>query len=201
MFYFGSAIGETGNVPTNAIVNAADEIGVRNNPAFFPPATLTDAHDFNRDKTVGAADQIITRNNTTFFDALKLIAVPSSSPEAEAAAVPEIMGTGSGAEQSAAQVPVPIISAHSSPSDSVGDGKRGQAPSSFDTLRTTEPVPFFLESQPVTADSTAERLHRAATAEDDLATIGDETADPGLYALDDALVDLLAESSGLALSY
>jgi len=151
VFYFGNAIGETGNVATNAIVNAADEIAVRNNPAFFPPATLTDVYDLNRDKTVGAADQIIARNNTTFLDALKLITVPGSSPEAEAASaaapVPTKMGTGSVAKRSGAEVPVPIFGA-----ESVSDGQRGQAPSSFDTLRTAEPVPFVLEPESVVVD-------------------------------------------------
>jgi hypothetical protein len=77
VFYFGNAIGETGNSTANAIVNATDEILARNNPAFIPPATITNPYDFNRDKAVNATDQIIARNNTTFLDALKLITVPA----------------------------------------------------------------------------------------------------------------------------
>ena len=97
VFYLGNAVGDTGNLASNTIVNAADEILARNNPAFFPPATITNLYDFNRDKTVGAADQIIARNNTTFADALKLITVPASpagSSPAAAAGVPQAVGTG-----------------------------------------------------------------------------------------------------------
>ena len=84
VFYFGNAIGETGNYATNAIVNASDEIAARNNPAFFPPATITNVYDFDRNKIVNATDQILARNNVTFFDALKLISVPAAAGGAEA---------------------------------------------------------------------------------------------------------------------
>ncbi|NIM48762.1 MAG: hypothetical protein GTO22_05810, partial [Gemmatimonadales bacterium] len=32
VFYFGNAIGESGNSPTDAMVNAADMLGARDNP-------------------------------------------------------------------------------------------------------------------------------------------------------------------------
>ncbi len=85
VFCFGNAVGETGNVATNAIVNAADEIAARNNPAFSPPATITNAYDFDRNRLVNAADQILARNNITFFDALRLITVPAAPGGAVAA--------------------------------------------------------------------------------------------------------------------
>jgi hypothetical protein len=88
VFYVGNAIGETGNLTTNAIVNATDEIAARNNPAFFPPATTSNIYDFNRDKLVNATDQIIARNNNTFFDALKLITAPAAPPAGAPAAAP-----------------------------------------------------------------------------------------------------------------
>ena len=66
MFYFGNAVGESGNATGDALVNATDEIGARNNPhSPLNPAAKDDAYDFNRDKLVNATDQIIARNNRT----------------------------------------------------------------------------------------------------------------------------------------
>ncbi|MCK4275221.1 MAG: right-handed parallel beta-helix repeat-containing protein, partial [Phycisphaerae bacterium] len=79
VFYFGNAIGETGNSPTDAEVTPADQVGVRDHPHTLGvnPADVTDAYDFNRDRKVGPTDQIICRNNgTSGPTALKLITVP-----------------------------------------------------------------------------------------------------------------------------
>ena len=79
VFYFGSAIGETGNSATDAEVTPADEVGVRNNQATLAvnPAGIDDTYDFNRDKKVGPTDQVISRNNgTNSSTALQLITVP-----------------------------------------------------------------------------------------------------------------------------
>ena len=66
VFYVGNAVGESGNSTTDALVNATDEIGARNNPhSPFNPAPKDDRYDFNRDKLVNATDQIIARNNRT----------------------------------------------------------------------------------------------------------------------------------------
>ena len=60
VFYFGNAVGESGNSTADAVVNATDEIGVRNNPhGPFAPAPKDDVYDYNRDKLVNATDQII----------------------------------------------------------------------------------------------------------------------------------------------
>ncbi len=79
VFYFGNAIGETGNLPIDAEVTPADEVVVRNNPHTLGvnPATITEVCDFNRDRKVGPTDQIICRNNgTSGPTALQLITVP-----------------------------------------------------------------------------------------------------------------------------
>jgi hypothetical protein len=80
VFYFGNAIGETGNSTGNALVSAIDEIGARNNPrTFLKPAPLDYRFDFNHDTFVNAFDQIIARNNgTTLFTTLRLIVAPAS---------------------------------------------------------------------------------------------------------------------------
>ena len=79
VFYFGNAIGETGNSVTDAEVTPADEIGVRNNPRNLKdnPAAIDDAYDFNRDKKIGPTDCILCRNNgTNSSTALQLITAP-----------------------------------------------------------------------------------------------------------------------------
>ncbi len=79
IFYFGNAIGETGNSPADAEVSPADEIAVRNNSHTLGinPADVTDAYDFNRDRKVGPTDAVICRNNgTSGPTALNLISVP-----------------------------------------------------------------------------------------------------------------------------
>ena len=83
VFYFGNAIGETGDtyglVPADAKVNATDQLGARSHPhTILDPAPIYDAYDFNRDKKVNATDELIVRNNqTTVLNALKLITVPA----------------------------------------------------------------------------------------------------------------------------
>ncbi len=88
VFYFGSAIGETGNSLGHAQVTADDEVAVRNNPASITvnPAEITDTCDFNRDRKVSPTDAIISRNNgTNSTTALRLISfVPNQPPEVSA---------------------------------------------------------------------------------------------------------------------
>src|SRR5207248_5802288 len=68
VFYFGNAIGDSGNESTNAIVNANDELGARANQRnFLSPAPVDFAYDFNRDGRVNATDQLIARANQTNF--------------------------------------------------------------------------------------------------------------------------------------
>ncbi|MCK4277083.1 MAG: PKD domain-containing protein, partial [Phycisphaerae bacterium] len=76
VFYFGNAIGETGNSPSDAEVTPADEVAVRNNPhtLMVNPTDITNTCDFNRDRKVGPTDAIIVRDNATnSMTTLKLI--------------------------------------------------------------------------------------------------------------------------------
>ena len=79
VFYFGNAIGETGDSAANAYVNATDQLGARNHPhTLLSPAASYDPYDFNHDARVNATDELIARNNqTTFLTGLKLITVPA----------------------------------------------------------------------------------------------------------------------------
>jgi len=79
VFYFGNAVGESGNSSANAFVSAADEIETRNDGhTFLNPAPLINGHDYNRDSLVNAADQITSRNyGTSFLNSLSLVHVPA----------------------------------------------------------------------------------------------------------------------------
>jgi len=65
VFYFGNAIGETGDSPTDAEVTPADEVGVRGHPHTLlqNPADVENAYDFNRDRKVGPTDAVICREH------------------------------------------------------------------------------------------------------------------------------------------
>ena len=79
VFYFGNAVGESGNSATDAKVNAFDMLAARNNQRhFLDPAPIDFPFDYNRDRRVNVFDMLIARNNTThFLNALKLITVPA----------------------------------------------------------------------------------------------------------------------------
>lgn len=87
VFYFGNAIGESGNNPQYALVNATDILAARNNPhTALNPAAITDAVDFNRDGLVDLADmQLAQANATSPLTALRLITVPTMLVEQAAA--------------------------------------------------------------------------------------------------------------------
>jgi hypothetical protein len=79
VFYFGNAVGESGNVVSDYSVSLSDELLARNNPVSIVPGTMiTNYFDFNRDGTVSVIDQLLSRNNiTTAASKLKQITVPS----------------------------------------------------------------------------------------------------------------------------
>jgi probable HAF family extracellular repeat protein len=75
VFYFGNAVGESGNKPTDAKVTFADEAGARAHPGANVP--VTNRWDYNRDRRVNVTDQLIARRNrTTATTALRLISPP-----------------------------------------------------------------------------------------------------------------------------
>jgi len=78
VFYFGNAVGESGNSTDDARVNAADVLLARNNPHnLLNPAPIDFKCDYNRDSRVNATDMLIARSNQThFLDALELISPP-----------------------------------------------------------------------------------------------------------------------------
>ena len=91
VFYYGNAVGDSGDSTQNAYVNATDQIGARDNPhGRTNLADITDVYDFNRDKYVNATDQIIARDNATGrTNALVLMTAPSVVTTDDAAATDE----------------------------------------------------------------------------------------------------------------
>jgi hypothetical protein len=78
VFYYGNAVGETGNSAADARVDAADMLAVRSHfRSFRDPATIDDPHDLNRDGRVDATDLLLARNNQTgLATSLKMITIP-----------------------------------------------------------------------------------------------------------------------------
>jgi hypothetical protein len=81
VFYFGNAIGETGNDPKNAIVNATDVVATRYNASGFSQVPLTNVYDFDRSKFVNATDQVIARYNLSGFTPLILLTAPGGTTD------------------------------------------------------------------------------------------------------------------------
>lgn len=80
VFYFGNAIGETGNSSGDAIVDAVDAQAIHDHPSAAPPAPVTSLYDINRDGVVNATDESIsTASATNASSALKLLSVPTAS--------------------------------------------------------------------------------------------------------------------------
>ncbi len=64
--YWGNAVGETGDVVGDTLVDAYDVAGARDNPhASGDPATVTDQYDFNRDTLVDEVDQWLAADHQT----------------------------------------------------------------------------------------------------------------------------------------
>ncbi|MEO1530101.1 MAG: right-handed parallel beta-helix repeat-containing protein, partial [Planctomycetota bacterium] len=75
VFYFGNAVGETGNTGLNAFVDATDAVGVADNANnFLSPASIESVFDFNRDRFIDGTDYVlIVDNQTNFLTDLNLI--------------------------------------------------------------------------------------------------------------------------------
>jgi hypothetical protein len=78
-FYFGNAVGESGNSASDARVTVSDDNAARNNRTTISnPASITNQYDYNRDKRVSVSDENVARNNrTTISGRLQLITAPN----------------------------------------------------------------------------------------------------------------------------
>lgn len=88
VFYFGNAVGETGNSPSNARVDMNDRLQVRNK--FIVGASGVSAdnrYDFNRDGIVDASDEQIAARAAA-VQPLQLIAAPLEPDDAQSQRLP-----------------------------------------------------------------------------------------------------------------
>ena len=89
VFYFGNAIGETGNSPLNAVVSIADQMRVRA-ALGSSGVDVTSSVDINRDLAINAADEdLVMANFGPGNAALKLIALAAPWVETPAPDVAE----------------------------------------------------------------------------------------------------------------
>ena len=82
VFYFGCAVGETGNSTADAKVNSQDVTLIRNNYSGFGTVGIGSVYDFNREGKVNSQDVTICRNCYSGFTPLRLITPPASAPGA-----------------------------------------------------------------------------------------------------------------------
>ena len=62
VFYFGNAIGETGDNAANALVGVRDQLLARLNPTSpANPADINNVYDFDRDGQVNTVDELLAR--------------------------------------------------------------------------------------------------------------------------------------------
>jgi len=87
VFYFGSAVAESGNSPSDAQVTTTDLLLARNNPRnFLSPAPVDFPFDYNRDARVNTTDVLLARNNqTNFLTRLPLLDLTGGAGAAELA--------------------------------------------------------------------------------------------------------------------
>jgi len=90
VFYFGNAVGESGNSAADAHVTVADLLLARNNPRGFLDAPGIDfSYDFNRDQRVNVTDMLLARNNQAgALDGLRLIDLSHLGGAAAASTIP-----------------------------------------------------------------------------------------------------------------
>jgi len=162
VFYFGNAVGETGDSASHAQVNALDAGGVRDNPHnFLNPAGLIDAYDINRDQRVDAIDYGLVRDNATnFLNDLNLITppapeAPASTAEATVSAEPSTTPTLAATTTSASAelVAAPTASPTTTQaSTSLGEPSQSSSPTASDpVMEPSEPASSSSLSAPAEA--------------------------------------------------
>jgi hypothetical protein len=115
VFYFGSAVGDSGqgDTATSATVNATDELAARNNPAGLTAnIPVTNLFDYNRDARVDTSDALIARNNpTTAGNVVRFISIgnPPAAPQvlASAAFDDSLLASALAAPQGVSSEPAP----------------------------------------------------------------------------------------------
>ena len=66
-------MGESGNDPSNAVVDSQDELAALTHQTGFALAQINNPYDYSRDRRVNSTDELIARNNPTGAVPLQLI--------------------------------------------------------------------------------------------------------------------------------
>ncbi len=97
VFYFGSAMGETGNnawgTAPDAKVSSLDAALTRLNNSSFTAVGIENVYDFNRDTVVNSFDAALCRLGNNLLNPLKLIQTPATAPMATFASAPSAAGS------------------------------------------------------------------------------------------------------------
>ncbi len=92
VFYFGSAMGETGNnawsPAPDGKVSSLDAALTRLNNSSFATVGIENAYDFNRDAVVNSFDAALCRLGNNLLNPLQLIQTPATAPMATFASAP-----------------------------------------------------------------------------------------------------------------
>jgi hypothetical protein len=79
VFYFGNAIGESGDSAVDAYVGVRDQLMARLN-VVAADAAIDNVYDYNRDGRVDSADELLARDNATSpVSGLRLITSPTAA--------------------------------------------------------------------------------------------------------------------------
>ncbi len=81
VFYFGNAIGESGNSSTDAAVTAADALAARGRISATTSVSIDSNWDYNRDGFITVADMQTAQHNYTAGDAVLNLIAPPAAPE------------------------------------------------------------------------------------------------------------------------
>ena len=136
VFYFGNAVGDSGNSTTDAAVNTADALGARGHGT--PGAAVTNVWDYNRDGKVDAADVTVAQQNGTAGSAvLQLITVPAD-PAAVKAAVTAVPNPGFGS----------YLTPKRTVSPTVGVASDAKAPNGTGSAKSSYKKTFFHVAKP-----------------------------------------------------
>ena len=107
VFYWGNAIGDTGNSLHDASVESGDRAGILDHQRnFLNPAPLSDPYDLNRDRFVDGSDWAIARDHTTdAATGLNLIQARGLTNPLKAMAVDQLLQAQPG-QDAAQQTPI-----------------------------------------------------------------------------------------------
>ncbi|MEN6450965.1 MAG: FG-GAP-like repeat-containing protein [Thermoguttaceae bacterium] len=84
VFYFGNAVGESGDSTGNAWVNATDAVAVGSHIQVSPRVGVTNRYDYNRDGRVNATDAVLVGGNVAIGpNALQLVTPADNQRYAE----------------------------------------------------------------------------------------------------------------------